>query len=101
MGNEKPVIAVIGGTGSQGSGLAKRWARAGYEVIIGSRDASRAQQAAEEISEMATAASSWGTVRGTDNLSAATESEIAVLAVPFANQLNTLETLADALKGKI
>ncbi|MBK20190.1 MAG: NADPH-dependent F420 reductase [Rhodospirillaceae bacterium] len=101
MGNEKPVIAVIGGTGSQGSGLAKRWARAGYEVIIGSRDASRAQQAAEEISEMATAASSWGTVRGTDNLSAATESEIAVLAVPFANQLNTLEPIADALKGKI
>ncbi len=101
MSDERPVIAVIGGTGRQGSGLAARWAKAGYPVIIGSRDAARAQETADEISARAPASGGGGKVRGTDNLTAATEGEIIVLAVPYSNQLNTLKPLADALAGKI
>ena len=101
MTDTRPVIAVIGGTGSQGSGLAMRWAKAGYPVVIGSRDRNRAEQSAIEIAAIAPRNNNWGSVRGTDNLSAAAECEIAVLAVPHANQLNTLEPIANALKGKI
>ncbi|NKB21400.1 MAG: NADPH-dependent F420 reductase [Alphaproteobacteria bacterium] len=101
MTDAKPLIAVIGGTGNQGSGLATRWAKAGYSVIIGSRDSSKAEQVATEITTMAPAGNNWGNVRGTDNLSAATECEIAVLAVPYSNQLDTLKPIANALKGKI
>ncbi|MBO37898.1 MAG: NADPH-dependent F420 reductase [Rhodospirillaceae bacterium] len=101
MTDTRPVIAVIGGTGSQGSGLAMRWAKAGYPVVIGSRDSNRAQQSAIEIAATAPRNDNWGSVRGTDNLSAAAECEIAVLAVPHANQLNTLKPIANALKGKI
>ncbi len=77
MTDTKSVIAVIGGTGNQGSGLAMRWAKAGHDIIIGSRDAVRATQVATEITAMAPAASEWGNVRGADNLSAASEGEIA------------------------
>lgn len=101
MSDERPVIAVIGGTGSQGSGLAARWAKAGHTVIIGSRDAGRAKETADEISAKTQASSGGGKVRGTDNLTAATEGEIIVLAVPYSNQLNTLTPIADALAGKI
>ena len=101
MTDTRPVIAVIGGTGSQGSGLAMRWAKAGYPVVIGSRDRNRAEQSAIEIAAIAPRKNNWGSVRGTDNLSAAAEGEIAVLAVPYANQLNTLKPIANALKGKI
>ena len=101
MADTRPVIAVIGGTGSQGSGLAMRWAKAGYPVVIGSRDRNRAEQSAIEIAAAAPRNDNWGSVRGTDNLSAAAECEIAVLAVPHANQLNTLKPIANALKGKI
>ena len=101
MTDTRPVIAVIGGTGSQGSGLAMRWAKAGYPVVIGSRDRNRAEQSAIEIAATAPRNDNWGSVRGTDNLSAAAECEIAVLAVPHANQLNTLKQIANALKGKI
>lgn len=101
MTDTRPVIAVIGGTGSQGSGLAMRWAKAGYPVVIGSRDSNRAEQSAIEIAATAPRNDNWGSVRGTDNLSAAAECEIAVLAVPHANQLNTLKPIANALKGKI
>lgn len=101
MSDERPVIAVIGGTGSQGSGLAMRWAKAGYPIIIGSRDAARAEQTAKDISAKAPPSGAWGEIRGAGNLAAATEGEIVVLAVPFSNQLKTLTPIADALKGKI
>ena len=78
-----------------------RWAKAGYPVVIGSRDSYRAEQSAIEIAATAPRNDNWGSVRGTDNLSAAAECEIAVLAVPHANQLNTLKQIANALKGKI
>ncbi len=85
-----PVIAVIGGTGAEGSGLAARWARAGYRTIIGSRDTARAEECARVIG-----------AEGMDNLTAAATCDIAVLTVPFAAQKPTLEHVRDALAGKI
>ncbi len=90
-------IAVIGGTGKEGSGLAKRWARSGYRVIIGSRDTAKAQQRAEELNgELG-----GNYLQGMDNLSAAREAAIAVLTVPYSAHKATLESLSAALQGKI
>ena len=88
--NALPVIAVLGGTGAEGSGLASRWARAGYRVLVGSRDAGRAAEFAAEIG-----------AEGMDNRAAAAECDIAVLTVPYAAQRATLSDLRDALQGKI
>ena len=93
---EAKTIAVIGGTGPEGSGLALRWAAAGHRVIIGSRDAQRAQTAAAEL-----ATKSRGKVEGTDIVDAARRAEIVVLAVPFSAQLETAKRTAGALAGKI
>ena len=101
MTDTKSAIAVIGGTGNQGSGLAMRWAKAGHDIIIGSRDAERATQVATEITAMAPAASEWGKVRGADNLTAASEGEIVVLAVPYSNQIDTITPIAEVVKGKL
>jgi len=91
-------IAVLGGTGKEGKGLAYRWAKAGYKVIIGSRAAEKAQAAAAEVSEMLDRKAS---VEGLDNLSAAQKADIAVLTVPYAAHKDTLLGLKDALQGKI
>jgi len=91
-------IAVLGGTGKQGKGLAYRWARAGYRVVIGSRSSERAVHTASEIMELLEGSSS---VVGTTNLEAAQQADIAVLTVPYASHRETLESLKDALKGKI
>ena len=90
-------IAVIGGTGKEGSGLAKRWANSGYRVIIGSRDAERAEQRADELNtEMG------GTyLQGMDNLSAAREANLIVISVPYDAHQTTLEALWEAVQGKI
>lgn len=93
---ETKTIAVIGGTGPEGSGLALRWAAAGHRVIIGSRDAARAQAAAAEL-----AAKAHGAVEGADIVDAAKRAEIAVLAVPFSAQLETAKRMAGELAGKI
>lgn len=90
-------ISIIGGTGELGGGLALRWAKAGIPVIIGSRDAARAQEAAAALN---TALGS-NNARGTDNASAAAAGDIVVLAVKFSHQRSTLEELKPALKGKI
>jgi len=91
-------IAVLGGTGKEGKGLAYRWARAGYHVYIGSRTADKAIAAANEIKEML----GDGTpVEGMANLDAALKADIAVLTVPYAAHLDTLGTVKDALQGKI
>lgn len=97
MADALPVIAVLGGTGKEGSGLALRWARAGYAVIIGSRDAARAEQAASEIAK----AASQPEPRGMGNREATEAAEIVVLSVPFAAQQATLEEVREALEGKI
>jgi NADPH-dependent F420 reductase len=90
-------IAVIGGTGAQGSGLALRWAAAGHRVILGSRDAEKARQAASELASLLPA----GRIDGMDSASAASRGTIVVLAVPFAAQMSTAMALKPALQGKI
>ncbi len=91
-------IAVLGGTGKEGKGLAFRWAKAGYKVIIGSRIPEKAQAAAAEVSEMLDRKAS---VEGLDNLSAAQKADIAVLTVPYSAHRDTLLGLKNALQGKI
>ena len=78
MADSKAVIAVLGGTGHEGAGLAARWAKAGFPVVIGSRDAARAGEAAAEM-----AAKTGGDVRGLANADAAAAGEIVVLAGPL------------------
>ena len=96
MTEAKAAIAVLGGTGHEGAGLAARWAKAGYPVIIGSRDAARAAEAAEAM-----AARTDGSVTGMDNRSAAAAGEIVVLAVPYAGQQALAQDVAAQLDGKI
>jgi len=91
-------IAVLGGTGKEGKGLAYRWAKAGYRVLIGSRTEGKAIIAASEIVQLLDGASS--TV-GMSNLEAAKQANIVVLAVPYTAHRDTLESVKGALKGKI
>ena len=91
-------IAVVGGTGKEGKGLAYRWARAGYHVRIGSRSAEKAVAAANEIKEMLGEGVS---VEGMSNAEAAQDANIVVLTVPYSAHRETLESVKDKLKGKI
>jgi len=91
-------IAVLGGTGKEGKGLAYRWAKAGYKVLIGSRASERAVHAASEIMELSEGSSS---VVGATNLEAAQLADIVVLTVPYEAHTSTLESVKDALKGKL
>lgn len=90
-------IAVVGGTGAQGKGLAYRFARAGHTLVIGSRSAERAQGAAEEILARVPGAD----VSGATNEDALAGAEIALLAVPYAGHDELVASLADALADKI
>jgi NADPH-dependent F420 reductase len=90
-------ISVIGGSGELGGGLALKWAKAGLPVIIGSRDAERAQQAADEIN----LAAGNDLATGMSNPDAAAAGDIVVLAIKFAHHAATLEELKPALQGKI
>ncbi len=89
-------IAILGGTGNEGPGLAIRWAKAGHTVIIGSREAEKAQRVADEINAKLGAS----LVVGMTNTDAARACEIAVLTVPYTAQNALLETLKEALQGK-
>ena len=97
MSDAKPTLAILGGSGDLGGGLAFRWARAGYPIIIGSRSADKAREAAIALAARVPAAE----VRGLDNQGAAAAGDIVVLTVPFANQAPTLETIRAAVQGKI
>jgi NADPH-dependent F420 reductase len=97
MSDTLPTLAVLGGTGAEGSGLAFRWANAGYPVIIGSRTAEKAQAGAADLNRLL----GKDIVRGMDNLSAAKEADIAILTVPWAAQKSTVSDVALALQGKI
>jgi 8-hydroxy-5-deazaflavin:NADPH oxidoreductase len=88
-------IAVIGGTGPAGMGLALRWARAGETVIIGSRDASRAQQAAETIRQKA---GSKAQIPGMENSAACGAADLLMLTVPFEAQAALLKQLKTAIR---
>jgi NADPH-dependent F420 reductase len=90
-------IGVLGGTGKEGSGLAYRWALAGHEVVIGSRDAGKAAAAAEELNRLL---NGKAMVRGANHQDAA-QSAVVVLAVPYAAQLATADSVAGQLAGKI
>jgi NADPH-dependent F420 reductase len=94
---DKVVISILGGTGKEGKGLAFRWAKSGYTVIIGSRAAEKAQAAAVELNSMIGADS----VQGMDNLQAAEAGSVVVLTVPYSAHRDTLETVKTALLGKI
>jgi NADPH-dependent F420 reductase len=88
-------IAVIGGTGPAGMGLALRWARAGETIIIGSRDAARAQQAAEAIRQRAGANAQ---VSGMENSAACAATDLLMLTVPFEGQAALLKQLKTAIR---
>lgn len=90
-------IAILGGTGPEGSGLGLRWAAADHQVIIGSRLAEKGEGVATELKAILPD----GAITGTDNLTAANQAEIVVLAVPYAAQQPTLNGLSEALAGKI
>ena len=95
------VIALIGGTGAEGRGLALRFAAAGHEVVLGSRDGSRAEEAAAELTATLAAAGMNTTVRGMENAQAAATASIAVVVVPYEAHRATLEALAPTLAGKV
>jgi 8-hydroxy-5-deazaflavin:NADPH oxidoreductase len=86
-------IPIIGGTGALGYGLALRWARAGEPVVIGSREASRAEEAAERVR----AETNGAEVEGLQNAEATGKGPIVFLTVPFRAQSETLTNLKDAL----
>jgi NADPH-dependent F420 reductase len=88
-------IAVLGGTGPEGFGLALRWARAGETVIIGSREAGRAQQAAARINS---AAGSNTKVSGNENAAACAAADVLVLTIPFAGHAALLKHIRPALR---
>lgn len=92
-------IAILGGTGKEGAGLGFRWAAAGHEVLIGSRTSERGQEAAEIMQAELPIA----TVRGGENVWAASEAELVVLSVPYEAQETTLATagITAALQDKI
>jgi 8-hydroxy-5-deazaflavin:NADPH oxidoreductase len=93
----KPKIAIIGGTGKEGRGLTLRWASAGYEILIGSRQAEKARQAAEEINQRL----SIKTILGMENSEAIKNADICVLTVIQSAHLQILENLKEILQGKI
>lgn len=92
--SDLPVIAIVGGTGAEGAGLAVRWARAGYRVILGSRSAVRAASSAAGLAE-------HGRVEGAANADAAAAADIVAVTVPFAAQRQTMADIAEAARGKI
>jgi NADPH-dependent F420 reductase len=87
-------IAILGGTGPEGFGLALRWARAGEVVIIGSRDARRAEDAANRIKARVGPAAE---VSGQDNVSACASADLLVLTVPFEGHASLLKQLKSAI----
>ena len=91
------MIGFIGGTGPEGRGLALRFALAGEDVLIGSRDAGRARDAADSVREIAPSISIGGGV----NADVAERSDTVVIAVPYSAQRPTLEGLRDELRGKL
>ncbi|CAA0093254.1 NADPH-dependent F420 reductase [Zhongshania aliphaticivorans] len=102
MTESKAVVAILGGTGGLGTGLARRWAEAGYQIIIGSRTQEKAEAAAQELRELMQARGVGDvSVAAMDNVSAAQAADIAALTVPFAHHADTLTSVKGALQGKI
>jgi hypothetical protein len=89
---QRLVVGVLGGTGPQGTGLARRFAASGLAVVIGSRDAARAAEVAGRLG---------GGVRGEDNAACARSCDLAIIAVPWAGHADLLRSVADELAGKV
>lgn len=89
-------IAILGGTGPEGAGLALRWLKAGHAIIIGSRDAERARSKAKELGGQA-----GGEIVGLTNPEAARAGELVVLALPYAGLATTLPAVKEACQGKV
>ncbi|MCY3971686.1 MAG: NADPH-dependent F420 reductase [Acidobacteria bacterium] len=96
-----PTLAMLGATGDLGGGLARRWAAAGYTIVIGSRSREKGAGSAEDVNEQLRGLGLPARVRGTDNLTAAREGDLVVLTVPYSFQRATLEGVREALQGKI
>jgi NADPH-dependent F420 reductase len=90
-------IAILGGTGKEGAGLGQRWALCGHEILIGSRDAGRAQSKARELNER----TGKETAIGLTNAEAARAGELIVVALPYDGLSQTLPPLKDACRGKV
>ena len=88
-------IAIVGGTGPEGSGLANRFARAGEHVVIGSRDAQRAAEAAKNLRDQIGKAAQ---IEGGENAAAVSQADIAILTIPFSGQAALLKQLKPAWK---
>ncbi len=91
-------IAVLGGTGAEGKGLAYRWAQAGYPVLIGSRSPDKAARVAAELAGLL---GGNGSVAGMSKEEAAKQGDIVVLTVPYSAHADTLRSVKEALQGKI
>src|SRR5579883_738384 len=89
-------LGIIGGTGKEGAGLALRWAKAGHQVTIGSRDAERAKARAAELT-----AKGHGTIVGGDNAECARDADVVLLSVPYSGHADTLRALKSQLEGRI
>ncbi|MDE3087996.1 MAG: NADPH-dependent F420 reductase [Chloroflexota bacterium] len=94
---QSPILAIIGGTGKEGNALAFRFAKAGVNVIIGSRDAAKGDNAAREMNARFSATN----VTGTSNRDAAAQADIILLAVPYDGMKPILEDIRDAAQNKI
>jgi hypothetical protein len=90
-------IAILGGTGDLGGGLARQWSRAGFKILIGSRTLDKGLAAASKL----VAEFPDLNVTGHDNVTAAELADLVVLTVPFTHQLSTLESVSQALGGKV
>jgi hypothetical protein len=97
MPDTPPILAILGGTGPQGGGLALRWALAGYPVLLGSRDAERSRQAAAELN----ARLGRGTIQGLSNPEAAAAAEVVILAAPYSAQEAMALSVRDQVQGKV
>jgi NADPH-dependent F420 reductase len=95
--SDKETIAILGGTGDLGTGLAIRWSKAGHRIVIGSRTLEKAQAAVAALKEI----SPETPADAMENLDAAAAGDIVVLTVPADHQLSTLDYVKDNLQGKI
>jgi 8-hydroxy-5-deazaflavin:NADPH oxidoreductase len=96
----KQHIAIIGGTGDQGKGLALRWARAGFTITIGSRSAERAMVSAAELrASLGSAVENHGAIEGAINGDAAAQASIIVLTVPFDAQISTMKEIGGRIQA--
>jgi 8-hydroxy-5-deazaflavin:NADPH oxidoreductase len=90
-------IALVGGTGKEGKGLAYRWAKAGYGILIGSRSLEKAKAAAQELMDLL---GGKATIEGVENVPAARQADVIVITVPYLVHRETLELVKEAVQGK-